>query len=125
MRNYETVFIARQDITSGQVEGLVKHYTNLIKEFGGDVSKTEFCGLRNLAYPIKKNKKGHYVLLNISVKPEGITEMERQMRINEDVLRYLSIKVESLDVNPSPLMQQRNYRDELGRRSSDEDVDLV
>jgi small subunit ribosomal protein S6 len=104
---------------------LVKHYTNLIKEFGGDVSKTEFCGLRNLAYPIKKNKKGHYVLLNISVKPEGITEMERQMRINEDVLRYLSIKVESLDVNPSPLMQQRNYRDEVGRRSSDEDADLV
>jgi small subunit ribosomal protein S6 len=125
MRNYETVFIARQDITSGQVEGLVKHYTNLIKEFGGEVSKTEFCGLRNLAYPIKKNKKGHYVLLNISVKPEGIMEMERQMRINEDVLRYISVKVENLDVNPSPLMQQRNYRDEVGRRTSDEDTDLV
>ena len=91
-RFYETIFIARQDITANQVEALAKQYTNVIKEFDGEVTKTEFCGLRNLAYKIKKNRKGHYVLMNIAVKSDGIKEMERQMKINEDVLRYLSIE---------------------------------
>lgn len=113
MRFYETVFIARQDVTSNQVETLAQHYTNVIKTHGGEVSKTEFCGLRNLAYPIKKNKKGHYVLLNIAVAADGIKEMERQMRLNEDVLRYLTVRVEELDNSPSALMQSRHYRDEL------------
>ncbi len=110
-RFYEMVFIARQDLTTAQVEALVHAYTGIVKEFGGDVTKTEFCGLRNLAYMIKKNKKGHYVLLNISVNPEAIQEIERQMSLNEDILRYLSVRVENLDNTPSPLMQQKSYKD--------------
>jgi len=121
MRFYETVFVARQDVTSNQVETLAQHYTTVIKSHGGEVSKTEFCGLRNLAYPIKKNKKGHYVLLNIASQSEGIKEMERQMRLNEDVLRHLTVRVEALDNAPSALMQSRHYRDE-GRTDSDDDI---
>ncbi|MCX7337710.1 MAG: 30S ribosomal protein S6 [Alphaproteobacteria bacterium] len=109
---YETVFIARQDVTSSQVEAMTLQYTSLIKDNGGDITKTEFCGLRPLAYTNKKNKKGHYVLLNISVDSKWITEMERQMKNNENILRYLTVKVEELDNNPSALMQQRHYREE-------------
>ena len=112
-RFYETIFVGRQDITANQVETLAKHYTSVVKEFGGDVTKTEFCGLRTLAYPIKKNKKGHYVLMNIAVKQEGIKEIERQMRLNEDVLRYLTIRVEKLDNAPSALMQTKSFREEM------------
>lgn len=121
MRFYETVFVARQDVTSNQVESMAQHYTSLIKTHGGEVSKTEFCGLRQLAYPIKKNKKGHYVLLNIASAPEGIKEMERQMGLNEDVLRYLTVRVEALDNEPSALMQSRHYRDDA-RADMDEDM---
>ncbi len=112
-RFYETIFIARQDITANQVESLAKQYTSVIKEYGGEVTKTEFCGLRNLAYKIKKNRKGHYVLMNIAVKSEGIQEIERQMKINEDVLRYLSVRLEQLDNAPSALMQNRGFRDDV------------
>ena len=111
-RFYETIFIARQDITANQVESLSKQYTSIIKEYGGEVTKTEFCCLRNLAYKIKKNRKGHYVLMNIAVKSEGIQEMERQMKINEDVLRYLSVRLEQLDNAPSALMQNRGFRED-------------
>lgn len=111
MRYYETVFIVRQDATSSQVENMTQHFTSIIKSHQGEVTKTEFCGLRPLAYPIKKNKKGHYILLNIACSVEGVTEMERQMKLNEDILRYLSVRVDSLDNNPSALMQ-RNYREE-------------
>ena len=111
-RFYETIFIARQDITANQVESLAKQYTSIIKEYGGEVTKTEFCGLRNLAYKIKKNRKGHYVLMNVEVKSEGIQEMERQMKINEDVLRYLSVRLEKLDNAPSALMQNRSFRED-------------
>lgn len=121
MRHYECVFIARQDVTGAQVESLAKHYTSIIKEKSGQVGKIEFCGLRNLAYPIKKNKKGHYVLMNVTASNDAILEIERQMRLSEDVLRYLTINVESLDDNPSPLMQQRSFRDEKARTSFDED----
>ncbi len=112
-RFYETIFIARQDITANQVESLAKQYTSVIKEYGGEVIKTEFCGLRNLAYKIKKNRKGHYVLMNIAVKSEGVQEVERQMKINEDVLRYLSVRLEQLDNAPSALMQNRGFRDDV------------
>ncbi len=125
MRYYETVFIARQDVTSSQVESVTQHYTSVIKEHGGEVTKTEFCGLRPLAYPIKKNKKGHYVLLNIAVKPEGLAEVERQMKINEDILRYLSVRVDELDNNPSALMQQRHYREDFNRNNYDDQNDQV
>jgi len=120
LRYYETVFIARQDVTSSQVESMTQHYTSVIKEHGGEVTKTEFCGLRPLAYPIKKNKKGHYVLLNVAVKPEGLAEVERQMKISEDILRYLSVRVDALDNNPSALMQQRHYREDFNRNNYDD-----
>jgi small subunit ribosomal protein S6 len=124
MRFYETVFIARQDVTANQVEALAQQYTAVIKNHGGEVSKTEFCGLRPLAYPIKKNKKGHYVLLNIAVAAEGVKEVERQMGLNEDVLRYLTIRVDALDNAPSALMQNRHYREDQPQRSSFDDIDM-
>jgi small subunit ribosomal protein S6 len=123
MRFYETVFIARQDLTSNQVEILVQLYTDIIKAHGGEVSKTEFCGLRPLAYPIKKNKKGHYILMNIAVESEAIKEMERQMNLNEDILRYLTIRVDELDNAPSSLMQSRHYRDD--QRGSVDDAEIT
>lgn len=120
MKSYETVFIARQDLTNAQVEALANTFTQAIKSFKGEVSKTEFCGLRNLAYKIKKNKKGHYVLMNISCEPAGITEMERQMKLSEDLLRHLTVRVETLDPNPSKLMQ-RVYSDDRYRGFDDQD----
>lgn len=121
MRFYECVFIARQDATGAQVENMAKHYTSVIKNDNGNVGKIEFCGLRNLAYPIKKNKKGHYVLMNVTAESKTIAEIERQMKLSEDVLRYLTVRVESLDDNPSALMQQRNFRDEKAKSSYEED----
>lgn len=118
MRLYEAVFIARQEITPAQVETMTQGFISTIKSFGGEVTKTEFCGLRPLAYPIKKSTKGHYVLMNISVEPKGINEMERQMKLNEDVLRILTVKVEKLDPNPSHLMQQKTF---VGRPSYSQD----
>lgn len=124
MRFYECVFVARQDVTGVQVENMAKTYTNIIKDGGGQVGKIEFCGLRALAYPIKKNKKGHYVLMNVTAKPETVAEVERQMKLNEDMLRFLTIKVDALDDNPSALMQQRSFRDEKAKSSYD-DQDLL
>jgi len=126
MNCYETVFIARQDLTNAQVEAMANAFTKVIKDHGGEVSKTEFCGLRNLAYKIKKNKKGHYVLMNISSKPEGLKEMERQMKLSEDSLRHLTVRVESLDPNPSKLMQRaynegpyRGFGEDLGEEAEE------
>ena len=123
MRYYETVFVVRQDATSAQVESMTQQFTSVIKEHGGEVTKTEFCGLRSLAYPIKKNKKGHYVLLNIACSFSGIAEMERQMKLNEDILRFLSVRVETLDNNPSALMQ-RHYRDDNNYSPFNNDSDF-
>ena len=90
---YENVFIARQDISSTQAEALTEQFANLIVEQGGKVTKKEQWGLRNIAYRINKNRKGHYVLMNIEATGPAISEMERQMRINEDILRYLTVRV--------------------------------
>ena len=110
MSLYETIFIARQELSPAQVEVLASTFTDVIKSNGGDVSKTEFCGLRPLAYKIKKNKKGHYVLLNVDAPAEALKEVERQMRLNEDILRYMSIAVDELDPEPSTLMQSKTTR---------------
>ena len=83
MKLYETVFIVRQDATPAQVETLTQDYTKVIRSLGGEVNKTEFCGLRSLAYKIKKNGKGHYVLMNITADHKAIAEMERLMKLNE------------------------------------------
>ena len=119
MPNYESVFIARQDITAAQVEGLVETFEKVIVDAGGSVPKKESWGLRTLAYKIKKNRKGHYTLMNIDAPADAIHEMERQMRINEDVLRYLTIRVDELEEGPSVMMRSRD-RDDRSRRGRDD-----
>jgi small subunit ribosomal protein S6 len=107
MAFYETVFIARQDITSAQAEALAETYSQLIIDNGGKVTKTEHWGLKTLAFRMNKNRKGHYVLFNIDAPSAAVLEMERNMRINEDVLRYMSIRVEEPEEGPSAMMQNR------------------
>jgi small subunit ribosomal protein S6 len=113
---YENVFIARQDISATQADALAETYSNVIAEHGGKVTKKENWGLRNIAYRIKKNRKGHYVLLNIDAPPAAVLEMERQMRISEDVLRYLTTRVEELEEGPSAMMRRSRDDDERGPR---------
>src|SRR3954462_8626161 len=116
---YENVFIARQDISGAQVDQLADSFTQLIAEQGGEIKKREYWGLRNLAYRMNKNRKGHYVLFNIDAPSAAVTEMERTMRINEDVLRYLTIRVDNLEEGPSPVMQSRGSREDRPRRDRD------
>jgi small subunit ribosomal protein S6 len=118
---YESVFIARQDISAQQVETLTDELSAIIVQGGGTVSKKEFWGLRNITYRIKKNRKGHYVLLNIDAPAAAIKEMERQMSINEDVLRTLTIRVEELEEGLSAMMQSKNSRDDRPRRGDGDD----
>ncbi|MBP6951927.1 MAG: 30S ribosomal protein S6 [Alphaproteobacteria bacterium] len=111
MAFYETVFIARQELSAAQVEALAANLTEVITQGQGEMTKTEFCGLRTLAYSIKKNRKGHYVLFNIDAPFAAVKEMERQMSLNEDILRVLTLKIDKLDTEPSPLMQSKQSRD--------------
>jgi small subunit ribosomal protein S6 len=112
---YETVFIARQDISGAQVDTLSDQFAALIAEQGGEVKRRENWGLRNLAFRIHKNRKGHYVLFNIEAPAPAIAEFERNMRISEDVLRYLSIRVDALDEGPSAILQNRGRGDDRDR----------
>src|SRR6201996_4796053 len=114
---YENVFIARQDISGAQVDQLADTFTQLIAEQGGEIKKREYWGLRNLSYRMNKNRKGHYVLFNIEAPAAAIAELERTMRINEDVLRYLTIRVEALEEGPSPARRGRASREDRPRRS--------
>src|SRR5215218_10245859 len=116
---YENVFIARQDISGAQVDQLADGFTQLIAEQGGQVKKREYWCLRNLAYRMNKNRKGHYILFNIEAPPAAIAELERTMRINEDVLRYLTLRIEKVDEGPSPIMQSRGSREDRPRRDRD------
>jgi small subunit ribosomal protein S6 len=122
MSFYETVFIARQDISAAQVEALTEALAGIVAGQGGQVAKREYWGLRSLAYRIKKNRKGHYVLFNLDAPPAAVNELERNMRINEDVLRYLTVRVEALEEGPSAVMQSRNRGEERDRdRDRDRD----
>src|SRR5262245_61656352 len=117
---YENVFIARQDISAQQVDALADQFTAIVTGLGGQVTKREYWGLRNLAFRMKKNRKGHYGLLNIDAPPAAIAEMERNMRISEDVLRQLTLRVEALEEGPSMMMQRRDEREgRFGRRDRD------
>src|SRR6202020_2241312 len=107
MPYYEHVLIARQDISPAQAEALNDELKNLIEGQGGHIVKIEYWGLRNLTYRIKKNRKGHYSLLAIDAPAPAVKEMERQLSINEDVLRFLTIKVEALDLELSPILARR------------------
>src|SRR5437773_7171460 len=104
---YENIFIARQDATAAQVEALTDAFTAIITEQGGQVTKQEYWGLRSLAYRIKKNRKGHYVLLNINAPAKAMQELERQLKINEDVLRSLTVKVDQFEQSSSNKRRER------------------
>jgi small subunit ribosomal protein S6 len=114
MAFYEHVVIARQDISPQQAEALNDQIKHLIEEGGGHIAKIEYWGLRNLTYRIKKNRKGHYSLLAIDAPAPAVKEVERQLSINEDVLRYLTVRVEELDLELSPVLARRD-RDREGR----------
>ncbi len=115
MALYEHVLIARQDISPQQAEALNDQLQTLITEQGGTVAKIEYWGLRNLAYRIKKNRKGHYSLLAIDAPAPAVKEMERQLSINEDVLRFMTVKVEELDLELSPVLARRERERERER----------
>ena len=104
MALYENVFIARQDITPGQVEALTEKYIKLIEDAKGKVEKREYWGLRNLAYVIQKNKKGHYTMLNYDAHSDVMKEVERQMGLDTDVIRFMTIRLEEIDQEPSIMM---------------------
>jgi small subunit ribosomal protein S6 len=120
MALYEHVLIARQDISAQQAEALNDHLKAMLEEQGGKVAKIEYWGLRNLTYRINKNRKGHYSLLAIDSPAEAVKEMERQLSINEDVLRYLTVRVDELDLELSPILARRDRdrerRDDLPER---------
>lgn len=104
MALYENVFIARQDVPATQVEALTTQFSELVTGLGGTVSKKEYWGLRSLTYRIKKNRKGHYTLLNIDAPSAAVKELERTMSINEDIIRFLTVRVDELEEGPSAIM---------------------
>ena len=116
MAYYEHVVIARQDISPQQAEALNDTLKDLIEAGGGAVAKIEYWGLRNLTYRIKKNRKGHYSLLALDSPSAAVKEMERQLSLNEDVLRYITIRVEELDLELSPILARRERERERGDR---------
>ncbi|MSP87677.1 MAG: 30S ribosomal protein S6 [Alphaproteobacteria bacterium] len=119
MAFYESVFIARQDISSTQVDALTDAFTEILTQNGGKLANKEYWGLKNLTYRIKKNRKGHYMLLSIDAPAAAVNEMERNMRLNEDVLRYLTVRVEALEEGPSVMMQSKGDRSDRPRRWGD------
>lgn len=118
---YEHVYLARQDLTPAQVESLTEAFTKIVTDNGGQVAGNEYWGLRNLAYRIAKNRKAHYVLLNIEAPAAAVQELERQVALNEDVIRFQTIRVEALETGPSAMMRkseraERAPRGERGPR---------
>jgi small subunit ribosomal protein S6 len=112
---YEHVFLARQDVSNQQVETLTKEFTDVITEGGGKITKSEYWGLKGLAYKIKKSRKAHYSLLNIDSPPAAVAEMERRMGLSTDILRFMTVKVEEHEAEPSIQMRKQD-RDERGDR---------
>ena len=115
MALYEHVFLARQDVSSQQVEALTEQFKSVIEQNGGTVPKIESWGLKSLSFRIRKNRKAHFTLMNIDAPAAAVTEMERQQRINEDVLRILTVRVEALEEGQSAMLQKRD-RDDRGDR---------
>ncbi len=116
MALYEHVFIARQDVSAQQVETLTEEFKAVLEQNGGTVAKTEYWGLKGLAYKIKKNRKGHYTLMNLDAPHAAVAEMERQMRLHDDILRFITLRVEELEEGPSAMMQSRGRDDRRGGR---------
>ncbi len=115
MALYEHVFIARQDLSNAQAEGLIEHFGQILKDNGGEVQGSEYWGLRTMAYKIKKNRKGHYAYLKTDSPAPAVAEMERLMRLHDDVLRVLTVRVEEHEEGPSAVLQAKASRDERGR----------
>jgi small subunit ribosomal protein S6 len=113
MALYESVIIGRQDLTPSQFETIIDKFASVIVSLKGEVKKRESWGLRNLAYKINKNRKGHYILLNIDGPPEAIVEYERLMRLDEDIIRFLTIKIKFIDEKPSPLMANKSDKNKV------------
>jgi small subunit ribosomal protein S6 len=120
---YEHVYLARQDVTAQQVEELTNQYKAAIEQLGGKVSKTEYWGVKSLTYRIRKNRKAHFTLLNVDAPPAALAEIERQERLNEDVLRYLTIRVDAHEEGPSAMMRKvdRDRDERRGERRRDRD----
>jgi small subunit ribosomal protein S6 len=112
---YEHVFLARQDVSAQQVEELTAQFKGVIEGLGGKVSKSEYWGVKSLSFRMRKNRKAHFTLLNVDAPPAALTEVERQERLNEDVLRFMTIRVEELEEGPSAMMRKSD-RDERGER---------
>ena len=112
MPYYETVLIARQDLTDAQVKTIIAHFSKIITDAKGKIHKTEFWGLKSFAYRINKSRKGHYVLIETDTDPEALHEMERQMRLHEDIMRYQTIRIESLTEGPSVMMDKSGRDDD-------------
>ena len=110
MAIYECVYIARQELTAAQAEQLSKDLTKIVSSNSGEIKKQEYWGLRNLAYKIRKNRKGHYTMFHIEAPASAIEELERNMRLNEDILRYLTVKIDKLPDGPSVMMTARPDR---------------
>jgi small subunit ribosomal protein S6 len=107
MSLYEHVFISRQDLSISQAEGLIEHFSAILSKNGGKVLSQEYWGLKTMAYKINKNRKGHYVLLKSDSPPEAVEEMERLMRLHEDIMRVMTIKVKIHEDGPSAVMQSK------------------
>ena len=118
MALYEHVYLVRQDLTQQQVEAMTEGFKKVITDGGGKVGKVEYWGVKSLAYRLKKNRKAHFTLLNLDAPSAAVKEMERQMSLNEDILRHMTIRVEALEDGPSAMMRKREDgdRDERGDR---------
>ena len=118
---YEHVFLARQDLAQAQVDALAENATKIIADNGGSVVKTETWGLRGLAYRIAKNRKAHYVMLDIDAPAASMAELERQTGINEDIIRFMTIRVEDHEKGPSVMMRKQDRERSRGERGGDRD----
>jgi small subunit ribosomal protein S6 len=119
MPQYEHVFLARQDVSAQQVEELTAQFKGVIEQLGGKVAKTEYWGVKSLSFRIRKNRKAHFTLFNIDAPPAALAEVERQERINEDVLRYITVRVEELEEGPSAMMRKVDRDRERDDRRGD------
>ncbi|MBL4838753.1 MAG: 30S ribosomal protein S6 [Kordiimonadaceae bacterium] len=119
MALYEHIFIARQDISASQVETITADFTKIVEGLDGKVAKNEYWGLKNLAYKIKKNRKGHYVLLNLDAPHAAIAEVERQARLHEDVLRFMTIRVDEHEEGQSVVLRSKADKERRGPRGDD------
>jgi small subunit ribosomal protein S6 len=124
MPHYEHIFMVRQDASNATVEELTEHYKSVIADNGGSIGKVEYWGVKSLAYRIRKNRKAHYTLMNITAPPAALAEMERQMSLNEEVVRFLTLRMDELDEEPSVMVRparRDERRDDRPDRPRDRD----